>query len=271
VAAALSKGGISLFKPGKGGNIRARWGAGRARVDFNTQTKDPAQALARAADELRRRSATSSAGPSTRAAAAAAPTAPQTMPPGAPGAPSPAAADTGARRPLGDALARVLGLSTPAPAATSSGAAASTPTALAPDAILDAGARAAEGEIEKAAAEKVRHVHKVVGKACTYGLEGALKRMCRWAGREPEDMDDDEQELIREGFEELAAKYLGTKKISPAGKVLAGGIAAGFGMYIGGKEIPKPKPAPALQLVPPAQLSQRPPAPDDGGGKDAGA
>lgn len=127
--------------------------------------------------------------------------------------------------------------------------------------MLDAG----QAELEKAAAEKVRHVHKVVGKACTYGLEGCLKRMCRWAGREPDDIDDDEEQLIREGMEELAAKYLGTKKISPAGKVLAGGIAAGFGMYMGGKDIPKPKPAPAaLQLVP-----KQPPAPDGDGGKSA--
>jgi len=130
-----------------------------------------------------------------------------------------------------------------------------------PDAVLST----AQAEVEKAAAEKVRQVHKVVGKACTYGLEGALKRMCRWAGREPEDIDDDEEALIREGFEELAAKYLGTKKISPAGKVLAGGIAAGFGMYMAGTEIPKPKPATApLKLVQPQQPQQGP-APDDGG------
>ncbi len=121
---------------------------------------------------------------------------------------------------------------------------------------------------EKAAAEKVRQVHKVVGKACTYGLEGCLKRMCRWAGKEPDDIDDDEEALIREGFEELAAKYLGTKKISPAGKVLAGGIAAGFGMYMAGKDIPKPKPAPAqLQLVPKQPAPA--PAPDGDGGQGA--
>lgn len=134
---------------------------------------------------------------------------------------------------------------------------------MVPDAIIDPG-KAAAAEVEKAAREKVRHVHKVVGKACSYGLEGCLKRMCRWAGREPEDIDDDEEALIREGFEELAAQYLGTKKISPMGKVVAGGIAAGFGMYMGGKDIPKPK-EPPQQQGQQLRLVEKRPEGDDGG------
>jgi len=123
-----------------------------------------------------------------------------------------------------------------------------------PDAIKAPVKEAADDGAAEAA-RKVKHVHKVVGKAATYGLEGLLKKAVRFADKDPDDMDDDERELINEGFEELAAQFLGTRKISPVGKVIAGGIAAGFGMYMGAKDLPpKPTPAPAparqpLQLV----------------------
>lgn len=123
-------------------------------------------------------------------------------------------------------------------------------------------AKKSAAELEEEAVEKVRHVHKVVAKSATYALEGCLKRACRWAGREPEDMDDDEQALIREGCQELAAKVLGTKKLTPTGKIIAGSICAGVGMYMGGKPIPKPK---QLELVPPHPKD----APDGPGGKSA--
>jgi hypothetical protein len=162
-------------------------------------------------------------------------------------------------------LARALGTSSPAPAGQPPTPA---PAAVVPDAIIDP-AKAAKAELEREAAEKVRHVHKVVGKGFAYLTEGGLKRLCRWAGREPEDIDDDEEKLIREGWEEIAAEYLGTKKLTPWGKVAAGTFIAGTGMYLGGKEIPKPKPkevvGQALRLV----EQQRPEGGDGGGGKSA--
>jgi hypothetical protein len=252
-------GGISLFKSKNGGNIRARWGTGKNRVDWNTNTKDQGEALKRAVEELSRRTGSSAApGTPTPRPAAAAPPSPQ-LPAGA----SPVVNGHGGRKPLGAALERVLA-PPPAAGAEATPSVPASPAAVIPDAIIDP-AKAAAAKLEAEAVEGVRHVHKVVGKSATYVLEGLLKRACRYAGREPEDMDDDEQALIREGCTEVAAKYLGKTKLTPEGKIVAGVICAGVGMYVGGKPIPKP-PKVELKSVPADARPSPPQGGTDGGG-----
>lgn len=257
-------GGISLFTSGRGGNIRARWGKGkRNRVDWNTGTKDPDEALRRAAEELRRRtgaSAASSLGtPTPSKPAAAVPPSPQ--PPAV--APPPETAAGSARRPLGDALARVLG-TPPAPEI------ASPAPAVVPDEVIDPG-KVAAAELEDVAAKKAKHVHKVLGKGGALAIDGVLQRLIRFAGREPEEMDEDETRLITEGWEEIFAEWFGKKKLTPWGKVAAGSAVAGIGMYMAGKPLPEPKPAPApLQLVPAQRPAAGPPPPAPPAGRDGG-
>ena len=137
---------------------------------------------------------------------------------------------------------------------------------MVPDQILDP-AKAAAAELEEATARKAKHVHKVLAKGGTMAVDGILQRLIRFAGREADEMDEDEIKLVTEGWEEIFAEWFGKKKLTPMGKVLAGSAVAGIGMYMGGKSIPEPKPAPApaqLQLVP-AQRPSTPPAGKDGG------
>jgi hypothetical protein len=88
---------------------------------------------------------------------------------------------------------------------------------------------------------KTRRLYEVFGKAMAYLTEGALKRACRYAGKEPEEMDEDEIELVREGWEEKGADLFGRTSIGPWGKIALGSAVAGVGMWMGGKDIPKPK------------------------------
>jgi hypothetical protein len=232
--------GLTLDKR-KNGEWRARFtGPDGKRISWNTHARDKAEASRRAGEELARRKGPSAAAP----------------PPAAPTAPSgPLPAEASPRRPLGEAFARVLQLPAPPPASLAAPAAAAVELVAKPE-IMPAPAPAADEGAELA---KVRRVHQVVGKSATNLIEGILARTCRFAGREPEEMDDDERALIAEGCSEIAAEYLGKKKLSPGGKVIAGSICAGVGMYMGGKPIPK-KPAPVLQLVPQEQPAPAPAA-----------
>ena len=125
-----------------------------------------------------------------------------------------------ARRPLNDILARTL-YGGAAPAATPAPA---TPAAPVHDEAV-----------------KVRRLYEYFGKAMAFLTEGGLKRAVRFAGKEPEEMDDDEIELVREGWMELGEQWFGKTTLGPAGKVALGTIVAGVGMYVGGKPLPKPK------------------------------
>ena len=59
-------------------------------------------------------------------------------------------------------------------------------------------------------------------------------------------MDDNEVDLIREGWQEKGADWFGKVELGSAGKIAIGTLAAGVGMYVGGKSI-EPK-----RLAPPA-------------------
>jgi len=236
-------GSINLDKR-PNGIFRARWSEDGERHYWNTGTSDRHEALKKAGEELARRKGF------TRPPAAPPGSAPGQLPVG----PPPVVSTQ--RRPIGEALARVL--------ATPPASAASPPSGPAP--ASGAGA-VLEGELVRGREQlgdaqdvaKVRHVHRVVGKSASHLVEGLLKRAVKFAGREPEDMDDDERALIEEGCTELAAEYLGQYKLTPGGKVMAGALCAGVGMYMGGRPIPKPQPAP-LKLVPPGDPPKDPPA-----------
>lgn len=217
--------GISLFRSkvrGRAvGNFKARWrGAGGARVTWNTKTLDAHEALRRAAEELGRRNhAHASSTPRNEARPSA-------------GLPAGATTTTTTttngfhpppRRPLAEALTRAL---------SSNGAPAAPPAAAAePD----------QGDEKQI---KARRLYEVFGRCMGYLTEGALKRAVRFAGREPEEMDDDEVTLLREGWQEKGEEWFGGTELGPWGKIALGSTVAGVGMYMGGKPIPKPNPLP---------------------------
>lgn len=88
---------------------------------------------------------------------------------------------------------------------------------------------------------KLRHLHTTIGSTLAMVLEGATKRAVRWAGREPQDdFSDEQQELLREGCSELAAKWLGQTELGPAGKVAVGVGLGGVMLYMGGEPIKRP-------------------------------
>ena len=152
-----------------------------------------------------------------------------------PSSPPPSSGNGHARKPLAEAFGRALVPSTPAPAPAAPPAAAET------------------DDLEEKKA-KTRKLYEVAGKALTYLAEGGLKRAVRFAGREAADMDEDEEELIREGFEELCAVWFGRVELGPTGKVAVGCVVAGVGMYMGGTKIEKPKELPpAAQPAPPRE------------------
>jgi hypothetical protein len=105
-------------------------------------------------------------------------------------------------------------------------------------------------------AEKTSKFYAVAGKGGALLVIGALKRLVRWAGKEPEDIDEDEEEFLREGCEEFAREKLGHTNLGPGGKVLVAAGVAGFGMYMGGTPIPKKR------ALSPAQQQQRQPEAD---------
>jgi hypothetical protein len=232
--------GITLWRSKRGGKprgfIRASWREGGRRITWDTRTLDQGEALAKAAAEVSRRGSVPVHRP-LEVPAQAPPVHPDGIAPPSSAAPVAADAPAAVRKPIGEALTRALG----APAA-----AASSPP------VTDE-----EGK------RKARKLYEVFGKAMGYLTEGSLKRAVRFAGREPEDMDDDELELVREGWEEKGADWFGRTNIGPWGKIALGSAVAGVGMYMGGKPLPKPKKE--LPPVPAGGANVRP-EPEGGGG-----
>lgn len=216
------------------GFIRASWRQGGRKITWDTRSLDEGEARTRALAELDRRL---SAPPPAVPPAAESPLAGGRQPPVQPGETSNVIP---IRRPLGEALNRALGVPP---------AAAAAPSSPAPD----------EGRA------KTRKLYELFGKAMGHLTEGGLKRAVRWAGREPEDMDDDELALVQEGWEELGAEWFGRVEIGPVGKIALGSATAAVGMYMGGITIEqKPK---KLAAAAPADGSDvRPERPDEGGG-----
>jgi hypothetical protein len=216
------------------GFIRASWREGGRKVTWDTRSLDEGEARTRALAELDRRL---SARPEPPQQAERRPDHLEGQPPVKPGEPSNVIP---MRRPIGDALNRALGV--PAPAA----AAPSSP----PD----------EGPA------KARKLYELFGKAMGHLTEGGLKRAVRWAGREPEDMDDDELVLVRGGWEELGAEWFGRVEIGPWGRIALGSAVAGVGMYMGGDPIKPPEQKQLPAAAAPADGANVRPERDEGGG-----
>lgn len=236
---------IRLWRSKRGGKargfLRASWREQGRKVTWDTRELDPDAALKKAVAELNRRL---SAPASTMSPTPTSPLVPEGQPSVQPGAAPSNVIPI--RRPIGEAINRALG--TPAPAAAA-------PSSL-------AGAATAEE-----AKKKVQHLYAVFGRAMVMLTEGGLKRACRWAGREPEEIDDDELAMIREGWEEKGADWFGKTDIGPWGKVALGSAVAGAGMYMAGKELPKPKELPRPKEQPADGANVRPErAGGDGGG-----
>lgn len=217
---------IRLWRSERKGQARGPWLAswkehGR-KVAWSTTTQDKAEAQRKAEAELGRRLQAASPGPAAPATTVA--------PPAQPDLVTPAATSNGhSRKPITAALTRAL-----------SAPAAETTPPSSPGTDLE----------ER---PKGKKLYEVGAKALTYLVEGGLKRACRYAGKEPEEMDDDEQALIQEGFEEKLADLFGRTEIGPWGKIILGTAVAGTGMYVGGTAIPKPK-----QLTPATSKSDEP-------------
>lgn len=225
--------GINLFRSnGPSSVFRARWRSdGGAQVTWTTGTADETDALVRAAAELRRRSnggdapsLSPSSFPEDGSAAESdgGPT-PAPLPSLSP-APAPG---SGSRRLLSEALKEALG------------GAAGVETSAAPPPANDLPAPApAPTEPAPGLTRGERHLYHVAAKIGLYLIDAGLQRTVRAAGREPDQMDDDERELIQEGCEELFQKAFGRTTIGPLGKVALGSLCAGVGMYKSGKPLP---------------------------------
>lgn len=228
---------VTLWRSSRDGKergfLQASWREGGRKVTWNTGTLDQAEARARWLAEFNRRLSARTELPQQ---ADLRPDHLEGQPPVQPGEPTKASNVIPIRRPIGEALTRALG--TPAPAA----AAPSSP--------------AEDGRA------KARKLYELFGKMMGHVTEGGLKRACRWAGREPEDMDDDEVAMVREGWEEKGAEWFGKVEIGPWGKIALGSAVAGVGMYMGGEPIEKPKPK---QLAAADGANVRPER-DEGGG-----
>lgn len=208
---------ISLWRKGgrsATGHYQARWKEGRKRVAWNTRTSDHAEAQRRAAAELERRHLPTTLSPPEAE--------PKAVPPLEPSAP--ANGTNGHRRPLSDVLARALEQGEPLP----------TSFATPPPAPAETG----------------RRLHEVFGEVMGYVTEGALKRAVRYAGREPDEMDDDELEQVRAGWAELGEQWFGSTNLGPWGKIAIYSTVAGVGMYRNGKPLPPPEPLPPREPEP---------------------
>jgi hypothetical protein len=266
----MAAGKISLYEVmNRGGRpkggFRARWRADGRQQIFNTGTRDRAEAMARAtAESIRRRERRFPPNPSNGTPVADGSIRPPLVPGGlsadelyrllqpiepelvarddviaaapngvngsssssaavTPAAPSSSSAAVTPARPLGEAFGRAL--------------AAPSSSSLAPSSSSSAPPAPTEAELEQR--RKTKALYKVVAKAGGYIVDGTLQRAVRFAGREPAEMDDDEEELIREGCEELCERFFGRTEIGPWGKIAAGAVVAGVGMYMGGKPLPK--------------------------------
>jgi hypothetical protein len=248
----MRKQGLTLWRSKRKGhprgNLRASWRdeAGK-RVTWDTGTLDAPEALRKASAEVgRRRTPALSSGDSAGGSSHH-----NGTPPAASSGPAPAAspfsptmdaaAAVNGRRPIGDAITRAL-------ANGEAAAAAAEVDAL----------RAPAAELAGEAKAKAKKLYEVFGKAMAMLTAGGLQRACRYAGREPEEMDDDEEQLVREGWEEKGAEWFGRTDIGPWGKIALGSAVAGVGMYVGGKPIPPPA---KLKLIP-AEPAREPPPPE---------
>lgn len=240
--------GITLWRSRRDGQprgfLRASWRENGKKVTWDTRTLDRDEAQRKAAAELSRRRA---APESTKLSPAPAPAVqpdPFAKPPTAGDVnnafPPPTTTANG-RRPIGDAITRALGAQAAA--------------------VVTAPAAPATNEESRAKAKKL---YEVFGKLMSMITEGSLKRACRFAGREPEDMDDDEISLVREGWEEKGADWFGRTNIGPWGKIALGSAVAGVGMYMGGEPIDKPKP----KELPPTGGANVRPERESGGGNE---
>lgn len=227
---------ITLWRSKRKGQLRgtlhASWRLDGKRQTWDTKVLDEADAFRKATDELNRRLMPDP----PRVTAAAEP--PAQLADVAPAAPAAAGPSSPLRRPITEVLTRAL----------TSGTSPTNDNSEVPPVPPSA-----EGE------KSARHLYEYFGKAMAYLTEGGLKRACRYAGREPDEMDDSEIELVREGWGELGAKWFGQTAIGPLGKIVLGSAVAGVGMYMGGKEIP---PKPKLLTEPP---DSKPPGVGGGG------
>lgn len=112
---------------------------------------------------------------------------------------------------------------------------------------------------------RLRKLHKIAAK-WAFKLEEALDdRLIGWIkNRHPDDVapaDDDEKDLIMEGWEELSKLAFGEKELTPWGKVGLGTFfmtAGKFASTKAQKRIPAGPPPPQREAVPPPK-----PAPDE--------
>ncbi|MFL5381289.1 MAG: hypothetical protein ACJ8GN_02060 [Longimicrobiaceae bacterium] len=217
------------------GFIRASWRQDGQKVTWDTRSLDEGEAKERALAEIARRlSATQR--PVKPESEATPIVMGERQPPGDPGErPSNVIP---MRRPIGEAVHRALG-----------GPAVAAPAPAEPPADHEARAKA-------------KKLYEVFGRAMGMATEGGLKRLCRWAGREPEEMDDNEIAMVREGWEEKGAEWFGRVEIGPWGKIALGTGLAGFGMYVNGKVLEEQKKLPAK----PADGADGRPERDAGGG-----
>jgi hypothetical protein len=72
-------------------------------------------------------------------------------------------------------------------------------------------------------------------------------------------MDADEEQLVREGWEEKGADWFGKTDIGAWGKIALGSAVAGVGMYMGGQALPK------VKQIPPATARVETPPEKSGG------
>lgn len=214
----------SLFRDNDRRSWRARWKEQGRIINWNTGTKDKAEAQRRATEELgKRRQQPVARTPGTTIHGARLPSS---------SAPRPS---------LAELLSRATATTTPV---TTNGVHPPSSPAPAPAAPPPAPA-------EETSSSKVRHLHEIASKIGVRLIDGALQRACRWAGKEPDEMDDDEEQLIAEGLREVSEELFGKVKLTPWGKVGLGTLAAGAGMYMGGETLSKPH-----QLPPVAQVEK---------------
>jgi hypothetical protein len=228
---------VRLWRSNRNGKPRgfwlASWRESGKRVSFNTRTLDKDEAQAKALAELGRRLQAPSAAPDSLPEPTQAPAPSPQLDEG----PAAAAVMNGHRKPLTDVLARAFSAGSPLNGAT---------PAPPPAGPLEP----SEAATDEEARRKSKKMYQVFGKAMALLTEGSLRRAFRWADREPEEMDDDEIALIREGWEEKGADWFGKTTIGPWGKIAMGTAVAGVGMWIGSKPIERPKPK-ALPAAPP--------------------
>jgi hypothetical protein len=126
-------------------------------------------------------------------------------------------------------------------------------------------------ESDPDAALKLRRLYATLARVATRAVDGLTDRLVRSAGREPAEMDDDEEAMIREGFEEQFRIWFGRTELTPLGKVAVGAGVATAGKYFGGKPIEKPTPLPTKLADKPTAAAGAAPTPTTTKATDAAA